>query len=117
MLDNCEVISSISDVMKCVEIWQYKHAEAIYTFFYNIFHDVPPPVLGSESSDDSEDDGDEWPDLLEDDSFQEMLNSGLFGDSREISGLFANSEDDIQQTNHMYPLELDSVLQNVGMQC
>ena len=55
VLDNCEVISSISDVMKCVEIWQYKHAEAIYTLFYNIFHDVPPPVLASESSDDSED--------------------------------------------------------------
>ena len=77
---------------------------------YNIF----------ESSEDSEDDGDEWhewPDLLEDDCFQEMLNSGLFEDYCEISGLFANSEDDIQQTITMYPLELDSVFQNVDMQC
>lgn len=120
VLDNCEAISSISDVMKCVEIWQYKHAEAIYALFYEVFHDVPSPILASESSDDSEDEGDEnwheWPDLLEDDSFQQMLNSGLFGDSTEISGLFANSEDEIQQTNHMYPLELDLVLQNVDMQ-
>ena len=120
VLDNCEAISSISDVMKCVEIWQYKHAEAIHALFYEVFHDVPSPILASESSDDSEDEGDEnwheWPDLLEDDSFQQMLNSGLFGDSTEISGLFANSEDEIQQTNHMYPLELDLVLQNVDMQ-
>ena len=57
------------------------------------------------------------PDLLEDDSFQQMLNSALFGDSSEISGLFANSEDEVQQTSHIYPLELDSVLQNVDMQC
>ena len=57
VLDNCEAISSISDVMKCVEVWQYKHAEAIYALFYEVFHDVPPPVLLSESSDDSEDDG------------------------------------------------------------
>lgn len=107
--------------MQIKQVLDNSEAISIYAFFYEVFHDLPPPILVSESRDNSRDDGDEnwheWPDLLEDDSLQQMLNSGRFGDSTEISGLFANSEDEIQQTNHMYPLELDSVLQNVEMQC
>jgi len=37
VLDHSELISSVDDVMACVEVWSYKHAEAIYTIFVDIF--------------------------------------------------------------------------------
>jgi hypothetical protein len=60
---------SINDVMFYVEVWQYRHAEIIYNLFYEVFQDVPVPILlETEENEDSDEEVllGEWAQLMED---------------------------------------------------
>ena len=53
VLDNCELIMSIADVMLYVR--QYRHAEEVYKLIYEVFKDVrSPDYCESENSDESD---------------------------------------------------------------
>ena len=67
VLENCEYITSVANVTRCVKIWQSKHAKAIYNMFYEIFGTY---IFDSDDSEDDDNGIMEWTNLLKDDSFQ-----------------------------------------------
>lgn len=77
VLDKCEFMTSIADVISHVEVWQYRHAQEIYKLIYEVFQDVPSPDASESEDSDESDYGDEfdWEEILTDESFLEMQNS------------------------------------------
>ena len=115
VLDNCELIMSIADVMLYVEVWQYRHAEEVYKLIYEVFQDVPSPdYCESENSDESYY-GDEcdWKELLTDEAFLEMQNSDFLSGSFQFSDLYDDIDEDVGQAS--YPVQLDPILNDVNM--
>ena len=112
VLENCAFISSIADVRTCAEIWQHKHAVDICNILCEVFGDMTQPA-GNDESDVSEDDDNSYEELLQlqqDNSFLEIVGSGLFN-SLEENELMDGIDENANAAN--YPSLLDLVIPNV----
>ena len=84
VLDNLDVIVSLSDVYRFVEIWDMCHARESLKVISNVFNDVATGIQSSEPSP-LEDNGydadeellDEWNEFLQDDDLFEMIVDNL----------------------------------------
>jgi len=99
-------------VRTCAEIWQHKHAVDICNIFCEVFGDMTQSA-GNDESDESEEDDDSYEELLQlqqDNSFLEMVESGLFNSLEETELM-----DDIDENANVanYPSLLDLVIPNV----
>ena len=115
VLDKCEFMMSIADVISHVEVWQYRHAQEIYKLIYEVFQDVPSPDASESEDSDESDYGDEfdWEEILTDESFLEMQNSDFLSGSFQISCLMEDVEEDVGQAS--YPVQLDQILEDINM--
>ena len=103
VLENCAFISSIADVRTCAEIWQHKHAVDICNIFCEVFGDMTQSA-GNDESDESEEDDDSYEELLQlqqDNSFLEMVESGLFN-SLEETELMDDIDENANIANYPY---------------
>ena len=111
VIDNSKHIFSISNVLKYVDIWQKKHAVSILKIFQSIFNDVEEPMNDSDSEEDYfEKSNDEWEDLINDQSFMDLMDqSEWFVDSMLEDEPFDNADESA------YPEFLDNVFGDVNM--
>ena len=84
VLDNLDVIFSLSDVYRFVEIWDMCHAREILKVISKVFNDVATGIQSSEPSpleengyDFDEELLDEWNEFLQDDDLFEMILDNL----------------------------------------
>ena len=112
VIDNAKHIFSISNVLKYVDIWQKKHAVSILKIFRSIFNDVEEPMSDSDSEEDYlEQSNDEWVDLINDQSFMDLMDqSEWFVDSMLEDEPLDNADESA------YPEFLDNVIGGVNMQ-
>lgn len=83
VLDNLDIIFSLSDVYKFVEIWDMRHAREILSVLGDVFNDVSIDILPSDpTQEDNEYDFDEelldeWNEILQDDDLFDMIVDNL----------------------------------------
>ena len=78
VLDNLDVIFSLSDVYRFVEIWDMCHAREILKVISKVFNDVATGMQSSEHGYDFDEELlDEWNEFLQDDHLFEMILDNL----------------------------------------
>ena len=91
-MDNLDVIFSLSEVYRFVEIWDMCHAQEILRVIGNVFNDVATGMKSSEPSPLEENDYDfdkefldEWNEFLQDNDLFEMIVDNLSFSQRDNS--------------------------------
>ena len=83
VLDNLDMIFTLSEVYKFVEIWDVRHAQEILSVISEVFKDVnsdsrpSDPTLEENEYDFDEELLDEWNEILQDDDLFDMIVDNL----------------------------------------
>ena len=79
VLENCDKIFTLENVMLSVEIWNKKHAVSVFKIIKDLFQDVKDNIAHSSSDSESEDempaDNVLWNDIINDMSFLSLLDT------------------------------------------
>ena len=114
VIDNAEHIFSISSVLKYVDIWQRKHAASVLKIFQSIFNDVEEPMSDSDSEEDYfERSSDEWVDMVNDQSFLELLDQSEWCVDSVVDD---ETLDNMHEDEPAYPEFLDSIIGDINME-
>lgn len=114
VIDNAEHIFSISSVLKYVDFWQRKHAVSVLKIFQSIFNDVEEPMSDSDSEEDYfEESSDEWVDMINDQSFLELLEQSEWCVDSVVDD---EALDDMHEDEPAYPEFLDSIISDINME-
>ena len=98
VLEHCHEIFTVQDVVRCVEIWNKKHANLILGIICEAFNDVDQDTNGYDSSDTDSDeenctDDSMWKAIATDKSFLSLLNQSEWNlDSFSTDGEAADVE-------------------------
>lgn len=81
VVNSCETIFSLEDVLRCVEIWDMHHAKKIINVLAHVFKDIATNTEMAEDESDEEFDDDEllgeWAALAEDDELLNLLSVSM----------------------------------------
>lgn len=114
VLEHVHLLFEISDVMKYVDIWQKKHAHMVLEAVSNVFGDIhieSPKENYENEEEESDDEMDNWVEILHDPSFLSLLHQSEWNvDS------FSSGDNDMMESinNSDCLLILDSVIGNIG---
>ena len=82
IMENCNVLFTVGDIMEHVNIWQHKHAMSVLKIFHDLFGDTSSGYCQTMSDSDSSREEDElegpydneWQDVMDDNSFLSLIN-------------------------------------------